>query len=66
MDEIIVNSEEKRQIEAMEKLQKELQMTRIFTVVVAVLLGAVITGGIFFMSMMMPMVTKTISTVGIS
>ena len=57
MDEIIVNSEETRQIEAIEKLRKELQVTRIFSIIVAVLLGAVITGGIFFMSMMMPMVT---------
>lgn len=57
MDEMIVNSEEKRQIEAIEDLRKELQITRIFSVIVAVLLGAVITGGIFFMSMMMPMVT---------
>ena len=57
MDEIIVNSEELRQIEAIEKLRKELQITRIFSVIVAVFLGAVITGGIFFMSMMMPMVT---------
>lgn len=56
MDEIMVNSEENRQIEAIEKLRKELQITRIFTVIVAVLLGGVITGGIFFMSMMLPMV----------
>lgn len=57
MDEMKVNSEEIRQIDAIEKLRKELQITRIFSIIVAVLLGAVITGGIFFMSMMMPMVT---------
>ena len=57
MDEIIVNSEESRQVQAIEKLRKELQVTRIFSIIVAVLLGAVVTGGIFFMSMMMPMVT---------
>lgn len=57
MDEIIVNSEETRQVQAIEKLRKELQITRICSAIVAVLLGAVLTGGIFFMSMMMPMVT---------
>lgn len=57
MDEIIVNSEESRQVQAIEKLRKELQVTRIFSIIVAVLLGAVVTGGIFFMGMMMPMVT---------
>ena len=57
MDERMINSEGKRQVEAIEKLQKELQVTRIFSLIVAVLLGVVIAGGIFFMSMMMPMVT---------
>lgn len=57
MEEYMVKSDETKQMEAIEKLRKELQITRIFSVIVVVLLGAVITGGIFFMNMMRPMVT---------
>ena len=57
MEETIVKSEDTRQTEAIENLRKELQVTRIFSIIVAVLLCVVIAGGVFLMNMMKPVVT---------
>lgn len=57
MEEKIMNTEDTKQVQAFEQLRKELQLTRIFCIIVAVLLGVVITGGILLMNMMKPVVS---------